>query len=162
MQEKKPCDVNICTPEDLSTPLLKEYYEIVNEARPLSGFFPTDADVLTEIIMKLSKLPSFSFIIDVWKIKCCMQQFIFYTFLLLFVSHFTQVLQYFDMWYFGNRFVIETLFIYDNNLFKDEQNEKKSHTFLSIVTINKWQIKHVFCSCTHWVCCPLLFYSSGE
>ena len=23
---------------------LKEYYKTVNEARPLSGFFPTDAD----------------------------------------------------------------------------------------------------------------------
>ena len=27
---------------------LKEYYEIVNEARPLSGFFPTDADFLLQ------------------------------------------------------------------------------------------------------------------
>ena len=28
---------------------LKDYYEIVNEARPLSGFFPTDADLFTEM-----------------------------------------------------------------------------------------------------------------
>ena len=28
---------------------LKEYYEIVNEARPLSGFLPTDADLFTEM-----------------------------------------------------------------------------------------------------------------
>ena len=29
--------------------MLKEYYEIVDEARPLSGIFPTHADLLTEI-----------------------------------------------------------------------------------------------------------------
>ena len=28
---------------------LKEYYEIVNEARPLSGFIPTDTDLFTEM-----------------------------------------------------------------------------------------------------------------
>ena len=28
---------------------LKEYYEIVDEARPLSGFFPTHADFITEM-----------------------------------------------------------------------------------------------------------------
>ena len=28
---------------------LKEYYEIVNEARPLSWFHPTDADCFTEM-----------------------------------------------------------------------------------------------------------------
>ena len=28
---------------------LKEYYEIVDEARPLSGFFPTHADFFTEM-----------------------------------------------------------------------------------------------------------------
>ena len=41
---------------------LKEYYEIVDEARPLSGFFPTHADFFygnSFLIMKLSKLPSF-------------------------------------------------------------------------------------------------------
>ena len=43
---------------------LKEYYEIVNEARPLSGFFfPTHADIFfyrnAFIIMKRSKPPSF-------------------------------------------------------------------------------------------------------
>ena len=39
---------------------LKEYYEIVDEARPLSGFVPTHADFRNAfIIMKLSKLPSF-------------------------------------------------------------------------------------------------------
>ena len=27
----------------------KEYYEIVDEARPLSGFFPTHADFFTEV-----------------------------------------------------------------------------------------------------------------
>ena len=29
--------------------MLKEYYEIVDEARPLSGFFPTHADFFTEM-----------------------------------------------------------------------------------------------------------------
>ena len=29
---------------------LKEYYEIVDEARPLSGFFPTHANFFTECI----------------------------------------------------------------------------------------------------------------
>ena len=29
--------------------LKKEYYEIVNEAHPLSGFFPTHADLFTEM-----------------------------------------------------------------------------------------------------------------
>ena len=29
--------------------VLKEYYEIVTEARPLSGFFPTHADFFTEM-----------------------------------------------------------------------------------------------------------------
>ena len=41
--------------------VLMEYYEIVDEARPLSGFFPTNADFVyrnTFIIMKLSKPPS--------------------------------------------------------------------------------------------------------
>ena len=28
---------------------LKEYYEIIDEARPLSGFFPTHADFFTEM-----------------------------------------------------------------------------------------------------------------
>ena len=36
----------------------KKYYEIVDEARPLSGLFPTDVDLFTEI-MKLSNIPSF-------------------------------------------------------------------------------------------------------
>ena len=29
--------------------ILKEYYEIVGESRPLSGFFPTHADFFTEM-----------------------------------------------------------------------------------------------------------------
>ena len=29
--------------------ILKEYYEIVDEARPLSGFVPTHADFFTEM-----------------------------------------------------------------------------------------------------------------
>ena len=42
--------------------LLKEYYEIVDEACPLSGFVHTHADFVygnAFISMKLSKLPSF-------------------------------------------------------------------------------------------------------
>ena len=42
--------------------ILKEYYDIVNEARHLSGFFPTHADLFYRnafIIMKLRHLPSF-------------------------------------------------------------------------------------------------------
>ena len=31
-----------------------------------------------------------------------------------YVSHFTQVLQCFDMWYFGNRFVVGAIFIFDD------------------------------------------------
>ena len=31
------------------TIMLKEYYEIVDEARPLSGFLPTHADFFTEM-----------------------------------------------------------------------------------------------------------------
>ena len=34
---------------ELEHVILKEYYEIVDEARPLSGFFPTHADFFTEI-----------------------------------------------------------------------------------------------------------------
>ena len=39
---------------------LKEYYEIVGEARPLSGFVPTHADFLygnASLIMKLQSIP---------------------------------------------------------------------------------------------------------
>ena len=58
--------------------LFKEYYEIVDEARPLSGFFPTHAEFFTEMhTMKLSKPPKFQsdpssncFTIDVWNINC--------------------------------------------------------------------------------------------
>ena len=48
---------NLC--EEVS---LKEYYEIIDEARPLSWFFPTHADFVygnTFLIMKLSNPPSF-------------------------------------------------------------------------------------------------------
>ena len=44
---------------------LKEYYEIIGEGRPLSGFFNTHADCCYRnafIIMKLSKIPSFRMI----------------------------------------------------------------------------------------------------
>ena len=33
----------------LKAEILKEYYEIVDEARPPSGFFPTHADLFTEM-----------------------------------------------------------------------------------------------------------------
>ena len=41
---------------------LKEYYEIVDEARPLSGFFPTHADFFYRnafLIMKLKQASKF-------------------------------------------------------------------------------------------------------
>ena len=41
---------------------LKEYYEIVDESRPLSAFFPTHADFFYRnafLLMKLSNPPSF-------------------------------------------------------------------------------------------------------
>ena len=40
---------------------VKGYFEIVDEARPLSGFPPTHADIFTKI-MKLNKLPNFKVI----------------------------------------------------------------------------------------------------
>ena len=46
----------------MDSKLLKEYYEIVDEARPLSGYIPTHADFFYRnafLIMKLSKLQSF-------------------------------------------------------------------------------------------------------
>ena len=90
---------------------LKEYYEFVNEARPLPGFvFPQMLIFLRKCIFnhetkQSSKFQSdprsncFAVTIDVW------------TFLLLFLSHFTQVLECFDMWYFGSRFVTGAIFI---------------------------------------------------
>ena len=76
---------------------LKEYYyEVVNEACPLSGLFPTGADFLQKCIYnheteKFPEVPKFQndpssncFTIDVL------------TFLLLFVSYFNQVLECFD------------------------------------------------------------------
>ena len=47
------------------------------------------------------------FTIDVWKLNCYMQLFILLIidyWLLLFVSHFTQVPECFDMWYVGKMF----------------------------------------------------------
>ena len=41
------CDVFKFTLDQII--VLKEYYEIVDEARPLSGFFPTHADFFTEM-----------------------------------------------------------------------------------------------------------------
>ena len=41
------------------TLILKEYYEIVDEARPLSGFFPTHAHFFTEYAFLIMKLTSF-------------------------------------------------------------------------------------------------------
>ena len=55
-RSRPACYLNI----EFVTGTLKEYYEIVDEARPLSGFVPTHADSRNAfIIMKLSKLPSF-------------------------------------------------------------------------------------------------------
>ena len=50
--------------KSMSLSVLKEYYEIVGESRPLSGFFPTHAGCWVFyrnafLIMKLSNPPSF-------------------------------------------------------------------------------------------------------
>ena len=37
------------SPDDADVVLLKEYYEIVGESRPLSAFFPKHADFFTEM-----------------------------------------------------------------------------------------------------------------
>ena len=58
---------------------LQEYYEIVDDARPLSGFLPTHADFFygnAFLIMKLSKHPSFkvsqsTFEFSYFLIICC-------------------------------------------------------------------------------------------
>ena len=55
--------------------ILKEYYEIVDEARPLSGFFPTHADFFTDHETKqsskfLSDPSPNCFTIDVCNINC--------------------------------------------------------------------------------------------
>ena len=57
MQKKRNMSMDILTIRlcslgleyDLSKRNLKEYNDIVNEARPLSGFFPTHADSFTEM-----------------------------------------------------------------------------------------------------------------
>ena len=93
---------------------LKEYYEIVNEACPLSGFFPIYADFVTEntfLIMKLSKLQSFRairprsncFTIDVRRRKKS------YFLIVICISYYTSCGRCFDMRHFGNRFVIAWL-----------------------------------------------------
>ena len=76
---------------------LKEYYEIVNEARPLSGFFPTDTDTdETKQASKFQNDPSSKcFTIDFWKINCWIQHFISYfltVFLYLILHKFCSVL----------------------------------------------------------------------
>ena len=51
-----------CTVQSQEIAVLKEYYEIVDEACPLSGFFPHILIFFygnAFLIMKLSKLPSF-------------------------------------------------------------------------------------------------------
>ena len=82
---------------------LKEYYEIVDEARPLSGFFPTHAGNAF-LIMKLSNPASFEAIRAQLlhnrrlKYKLLTFNILFFTFLLVFfLSHFAQVLYCFDM-----------------------------------------------------------------
>ena len=74
------------------------------------------------LIMKLSNLPSFR---AIWVLIAVY----FLTFLLLFVSHHcTQALECFDMWYFGNRFVIDAIF-----MFKCEDEQKSHKIPLTIV-----------------------------
>ena len=67
------------------------------------------------LLKKLANLPSFKAIralIRRLKNKMMMiSSFYFLTFLLLLVSHFTQVMWCFDKWYFWNRFVIDAIFV---------------------------------------------------
>ena len=88
---------------------LKEYYEIINEvlnqdfSPEILIFFARNAF----LIIKLSNLPSFRANQALIASQSTFEQnklLHFLTFLLLFVSHFTQVWKCFDMWYFGNRF----------------------------------------------------------
>ena len=105
---------------------LKEYLWDRRWIAPLSAFFPKHADFFTECISnhettqssKFQSDPSPTcncFTIDVWNINCWLSTVYFlhmyFLFFLFFVSHFTQGLQCFDMWYFGNRFVLGTIFI---------------------------------------------------
>ena len=72
----------------------KSYYEIVNEGRPLSGFFPHMLICIQKCISnhvskqssKFQSGPSYMyncFTIDVWKINFCMQQFFLSFFLIV-------------------------------------------------------------------------------
>ena len=45
MQELR--SVRDCDLEHAVLTVLNEYYEIIDEARPLSGFFPKNADIFT-------------------------------------------------------------------------------------------------------------------
>ena len=126
------------------------YYATVNEARPISGFSPTDAvffilqkcisNHATKTSSTFQSDPiSYCFTIDVWKIKYCTQQFIFLLSYcsFFFVSHFTQVLECCDTWYLGNRVVIGAIFIEDNNLlFKREDGNITQNSFYTTGHVN--------------------------
>ena len=84
--------------------MLKEYYEIVNKARPLSGFVSADADLFcisnheTKQSSKFQSDPSSKLLHNRRsKNKLLHATVYFLTSLLLFVSHFTQVLECFGM-----------------------------------------------------------------
>ena len=44
---------NLITKNNTKYCILKEYYESVNEARPLSGFFPTAADLRADLFTEM-------------------------------------------------------------------------------------------------------------
>ena len=91
---------------------LKEYYEIVNEARPLSWLQKCISNHETKQASKFRRdLSSNCFTIDVWKIKCCMQRFISFHSYCYFYLILHIVLECFDMWYFGNRFVLCNIYL---------------------------------------------------
>ena len=75
---------------------LKEYYEIIDEAHPLSGFFPTHGDFVyrnTFLIMKLGKPPSFIVIRALIASQSTFEiQLLSYCFLYLILHEFCSVL----------------------------------------------------------------------
>ena len=91
----------------------------------------------------------------------------FLTFLLLFISHFTQVLLYtcFDvlMCDILDRFVIGAIFIQDNNLFKCEDEKLTSNSFINAEVL-KWRAMGKIrlensCLITHLRCWPYTYSS---
>ena len=74
--------------------LLKEYYEIVDEARPLSGFFSPHMLIFYRnvfLIMKLCKLQSFRVIQALIASQSTFRKMLLFSYWFFFVTHYTQV-----------------------------------------------------------------------